>query len=334
MNFINKLRVTKPLVTIIGLISIAFLSVIFQGCEKSEFEDDMNYKLEIPDQYNAVGKMHNQGLNYVFNAIKEAHMENMKNSDPNMKSAQILDYKTIVTDATLQFCKETKSLKEKFNVCQAVVVKSHLNLKSKKIGKNDLDGMNSIQKELLNEIFYAMKVKYSKVSLAKIKKDLDKINIKALNQLSEIEAAPIYCATSTAFATYQYWHRNYKKWYFAIHYPEILKEYNDAQLNNLSLKNGELSLKSAPAWYDDIFDTVEGWWNDGSDAVGDWWDENGDDILTADCQGAAAGVIYAIDSGIGEVSLVFGPEGWVLTVVGGGVAGAVYGSALGAAWSF
>ena len=65
---------------------------------------------------------------------------------------------------------------------------------------------------------------------------MDKINRQAQTELSETEAAPIYCATSTAYATYQYWHKNYKKWYFALHFPEILKEHNDVQLNSLSLK--------------------------------------------------------------------------------------------------
>jgi hypothetical protein len=36
MNFISKLKVIKPLATIIGLASIVIISIVFQGCEKEE----------------------------------------------------------------------------------------------------------------------------------------------------------------------------------------------------------------------------------------------------------------------------------------------------------
>jgi len=39
--------------------------------------------------------------------------------------------------------------------------------------------------------------------------------------------------------------RHYKKWYFALNFPEILEKYNDAQLNNLQLKNGRFLFKNA-----------------------------------------------------------------------------------------
>ncbi len=36
MNFINKSRISKPQTTIIGLICIAIVIIIFQGCNKEE----------------------------------------------------------------------------------------------------------------------------------------------------------------------------------------------------------------------------------------------------------------------------------------------------------
>ncbi|MFV0267204.1 MAG: hypothetical protein ACK5HT_08710 [Draconibacterium sp.] len=38
MNLIIKLTVIKPLATIIGLVSIVILSIVFQGCEKDQYE--------------------------------------------------------------------------------------------------------------------------------------------------------------------------------------------------------------------------------------------------------------------------------------------------------
>jgi hypothetical protein len=322
MNFKSKL-----VVLIIGSVITSVGILLFQSCQRDK--DNIDYKLKISDEYNQVGKLHNEGLDFVFNAIKDAHLENMKNAGSNLKSAQVLDYETIVTDATLQFCKENKSLKASFNVYQAAIVKSHSNLKSTKLGANTLDEFNPKQKELLNEIFAALKVKYSKQNLEKLKEDLAKINSKASAELSATEAAPIYCATSTAYATYQYWQRNYKKWYFALHYPEILKQYNDAQLNNLSLKNGTLRLKSGTwEWWTHTWNSVEEWWEETTDSFSDWWNNYGESVMIADGVGAASGCGKAIVK-VGAESLVFGPEGIVVTAVGGAVCGAIEASARG-----
>ncbi len=56
MNFKSKLRVTKPLSTIICLMSIATLSIVFQGCEKEELARniDMPY-LELSSSIDNLG---------------------------------------------------------------------------------------------------------------------------------------------------------------------------------------------------------------------------------------------------------------------------------------
>lgn len=332
MNLKNKSRVIIPFTAFIGLMFIVVCFFVFQSCEKNK--DDLDYKLSIPDEYNQVGKLHNQGLDHVFNTIKEKHIENIKESEHNLKSAKVIDYNAIVTEATLDFCRTNKKLKENFSICEASVLDSKKHLKSAKLNSDIIKGLSSKQQQLFGEIKEALKVKFTKQNLKKLKVELDQINLKASRELADTEAAPIYCATSTAYCTYQYWHKNYKKWYFALHYPEILQLYNNEQLNNLSVKNGELSLKSATGWWDNAWDSVEDWWDDGTNAVSEWWDDNGSDIINADAAGAAAGVLYAIDSGIGTVSMVFGPEGWVLTVVGAGTSGAVYSSAVAAIWPF
>lgn len=272
---------------------ITILSISFQGCELIGSDDDFVYKLAIPDEYNKVGKLHNEGLDYVFMAIRKVHLENMKNAGSNIKTAQIADYKSIITDATLQFCKEHKSLKDNFAVCQAAVIKSRSNLKSAKIGMDLIDGFNPVQKELVNEIFNGMKARFSKENLQNLKADLDNINGKALRNLSETEAVPIYCATSTAYATYQYWHKNYKKWYFALHYPEILTKYNDAQLNNLSVNNGTLKLKSTTedGWWTTTWTSVENWWEDGwnDEEETEWFWDALEEMGEADVYGAIGG---------------------------------------------
>lgn len=297
------------------LAAITILTISFQGCELIGPDDDFDYELDIPEEYTEVGKLHNEGLEHVFYAIRKAHLENMKNTEVGIKNAQVIDYKKIAMDATLQFCKEHKSLKENFQISQAVLVKFNSKLKS----ANVLNEFNPIQKELINEIFSSMKLKFSKKNLEKLRVSLDKINRKALTELSETDAAPIFCASSTAYATYQYWNKNYKKWYFALHFPEILKDYDEDQLNNLSLRSGTISLKSTSSdWWDDVWDTTEDWWDTASNEIENWWDDGGREITAADAGGAGAGAL-----GGGVVAVSTAGIGWG-AIPTGAVAGAVY----------
>ncbi len=291
MNFISKLRGTKPLVIIISLVSVFILSVVFQGCEKSEFEDKMDYKLEIPEQYNEVGKLHNQGLDHVFNAIREFHLGNMKNADPNMKSEQVMDYNAIITEASIDFCRKNEKMKNHFDVCKSAILSYNERLKSANLNPSKIEGLSSNQQKFIDQIIDAISFKYSLKNIRELKSELDKINRSAAKELVENEAIIIYGMASTAYSSYQYWLRNYNKWYFALHYPEILQQYNDEQLNNLSVKNGELSLKSATDWWDDVWDDVEGSWDSTTDAAVTWWENDGNIIIGTDAGGYVTGAL-------------------------------------------
>ena len=269
--------------------------------------------LDIPKEYTEVGKLHNEGLDYVFRAIRAKHFENMKNADSDLKSVQVLNIKTIISDATMQFCKENNLLKENFEICQSLLLKSQSNLKSAKTGKDLINEFSSEQKDLINEIFIGMKKKYSKENLQNLKVILDNINGKALRNLDEIEAVPIYSATSTAYATYQYWYKNYKKWYFAINYPEILIEFSEAQLNNFSAKNGTLKLKSASdeGWWWTTWTSVENWWEDGwnDEEETEWFWDALEEMGEADVYGAIGGSTVGIPGAIAFGCLASALEG-------------------------
>ena len=275
------------------LVVIAILAICFQGCELIGSDDEFDYVLEIPKEYTEVGKLHNEGLEYVFAAIRKKHTESMKEQPTSLKSANAINYNEIAIDATFDFCKKNKRLKENFTLIEALIIKSSAQLKSAQSNTVGLENsLNSKQTKLLNKISESIKFKYSKQNLNRIKNDLEQINQEASLKLSKNEAATIFCATSIAYSTYQYWNKNYKKWYFALHYPEILQQYNDAQLNNLSLKNEGLSLKSGDtSWWDSAWGTVEDWWETTSPMLEDWWDEDGQYIADADIEAGVAGAL-------------------------------------------
>ncbi len=189
---------------------------------------------------------------------------------------------------------------------------------------------NPAVQQLLDEAMAVLRQKFKKDKLSQLKAQLDMLNQKAAETLSESDASIVYCATSTGYSSYQYWMKNYRKWYFALHYPQILERYSNEELNQLQLKNGTIRTK----WmdWDKWWDTAESWWEDTCDAVEDWWDEYGDEVLPSDLLSAGYGAGHTLVTS-GAASLVFGPSGVVVNVVAGGVTAGVSGSALSAVGS-
>jgi hypothetical protein len=265
--------------------------LLFQSCEKEEFD----YKLDIPEEYNEVGKLHNQGLDHIFRKIKEESIEHVKASNTNLKSATSIDYNTIITEASIDFCQKEGKLKKHFNACKSAVLSYNNRLKSANIETLKTEELSSNAQKFIDQISDAISFKYSHKNISKLKSELDIINRYAAIELEENEALIIYGMTSTAYSSYQYWLRNYKKWYFALHYPEILQQFNDEQLNNLSIKNETLSLKSASTdWWNSAWDAVEGAWATTTDVAITWWEDGGNIIVGTDAGGFVTGCLAGL----------------------------------------
>lgn len=300
------------------LICIVSFGFFIQSCN-SDFSSEIEIaKLDIPEEYNEVGKLHNEGLEYIFEEIKAQGIEYTKN--PRLKGSSFMENKDeFVKQATLDFCNQQEKLRKNIDVCKSTL-KNSISLKS-----SDTEDFSPAVQQLLDEMTSVLGREFKGNDLSRLKEQLDVINRKAVETLSETDAAVIYCATSTGYSSYQYWIDNYKKWYFALNYPEILEQYNNAELNELQLKNGKIKTKG---WMSDLFDNVENWFITTSDSVEQWWDNNGETILIADGLGAAYGAGKAFITA-GAESLVFGPGGLVLTTAAGGVVSGVEASALG-----
>ena len=70
----------------IGILAscIILLIISAQGCS-SDFDTDIKIeKLNIPEEYNEVGLLHNEGLEYIFEEIKAEGIEYTKN--PRLKN--------------------------------------------------------------------------------------------------------------------------------------------------------------------------------------------------------------------------------------------------------
>ena len=308
-----------------SLIIMSFITVsclLFQHCKK--IDDDIKYILDVPEEYIEVGKTHNEGLDFIFTEIQERCIEYAEDSKGGAINSRAIDYGAIVIDATIDFCRTNPKTKDNSELYEASILRSGSILKSAKVVE-----MRPEQEALMKEIQLALKTENSPKNLKQLKARLDIINKKAAQELSENDAAGIYCATSTAYCTFQYWNKNYRAWYFALNYPEIMGQLEKSELNKLSLKSSESLLDTVPDYRSPLrafWDGYEGWVSDMGDALDYWWDEYGEKVIVSDCFGAAMGTVDAVTAA-GAPSLVFGPEGLVVVAAAGAIIGGIDASA-------
>jgi hypothetical protein len=256
--------------------------------------------------------LHNQGLEFIFKEIKAQGIEFAKK--PKLKGHSFINEidESFIKQSTLNFCKQNKMLKEYSKTIERDIL-SQVKLKS-----SHTESYSSDLQDLLKELNVVLRKKFDKDEIPKLKEQLDVINSKASKTLSTENAAVFYCASSTGYHSYIYWMRNYKKWYFAMHYPEILEQYKNDELNELQLKNGGLKTKG---WWSDVWNTAEDWWNSASGAIVDWWDDGGAELVAADVSGAGEGAMYGL-----VIAVNTGTAAWG-AIPTGAVAGGVYNSA-------
>ncbi len=309
-------------------ILVIILTIFTQSCEKEEFD----YKLNIPEEYIEVGKLHNMGLDFNFKKIKTATIEFMQENATNtLKNAKTIDYKTIAYEGTLEFCKTLHKSERKYAIYEDALNYSNRRLKSSGLKDQNSCNLSVIQVDLINQISEILGKNYSDNNIGKLKNELNHINQVAAMNLSKDEAAIIYCATSTAYSSYQYWMKNYKKWYYTLNYPEIIEKFKDEELNTLQQKNSILTLKSASSsnnWWEETWNSVEDWWDKTTDALSDWWKEVGYEIVTDDVSGAItgsmAGLVVATGATVSTAGA--GAVSYPVAISTGALAGAVYSS--------
>jgi hypothetical protein len=275
---------------LIGMIFLTATSYGFWGC--NDDKQEVIPPLNTPEQYIEVGKLHNQGLEFIFQELKAQSITSTR-SGGVQKLAVREDPHEFIKQATLKFCEQEKSLSKRATTCKQVLEHTTSSL-TRATGSVDpgTDYSPALQR-LLDEMNEVLHQSFQKEELSQLKALLDGINNKAAETLSETEAAALYCATSTGYSSYQYWMENHKKWYFALHYPEILEKYNDTELNKLRVKNGVV-VAATRGWWDDLWNTAEDWWKSVSDSFSNWWNNGGSDIVREDAKGALEGALEGV----------------------------------------
>lgn len=310
------------------IVTLLLLMVSAQSCDIIGIgsASQPEVKLDIPQEYKLMGKLHNQGLDSVYKKMKTKTIEVLKEKGTTYKAGEKLnlDYHALVNEGISEFCSTNKYLKRG----QKTIQKALTNYKAK--GKTslseftELENMSSEEKELINEIKKVLDDEYDPESLSKLKRKLNKINHKAAKNLSKRDAAAIYAGTSMAYHSTVYWMYNYKKWYFALNVPEILDQYDDKELNKLKFKsNSGFGGHITSASWDDWWDNTENWWESTTDEFHDWYEEDGENIIKSDVQGSVDGAMAGCAAGATGTTFVL-PGGGTVT---GCAAGALVGGA-------
>jgi hypothetical protein len=259
MTFIkdNKviLLIMKHLRSLYVIISIGAITCGFlNSCQSND--DAIDYNMDLPEEYLEVGIQHNDGLNFIFSRIQEECIEYLKNHEIDSLKFEPVNYRAIIRDAINEFCSSNPKTKEYAKFFLPVIESEDY---EKSLHVNEIAPQ---KKELLDRIQLALPQDCNKRTLKGLKDDLQLINQEASQRLSSEDAASIYCATSTAYFTFQYWSKNYRAWYFLLNYPEILEQLEKEKLNKLSLKSTYLltdTTSDRKSWLGILWDGFEGW---------------------------------------------------------------------------
>jgi hypothetical protein len=269
---------------IIAIMAITIVS-IFNNCSDNFLEEEEAPRLDIPEEFDDVGKLHNEGLEFIFEEIKAEAIEYTKN--PKLKGYVFMaDYDGFVKQATLKFCKQNKKLSKNLDVCEYAIAKLPSN---NVLLKSETTDYPPAVQALLDEAHVVLSKDFKEEELSQLKTQLDVINKKAAETLFETDAAVIFCAISTGYHSYQYWMQNHRKWYFALHYPEILEQYNNDELNQLQLKNGQVGQIKTKGWLNTLWNNVENWFGNTTNNLSTWWNTTGRNIVLNDFIGASFG---------------------------------------------
>lgn len=291
------------LVTVSCLLALSISFFVFMGCEKG---DGLDYDLDIPDEFQEIGKFHNEGLDFILKRYTNEIKKSREAEEfSHAKSCASVDFHSICSEATIDFCSKKKSTRKHVAGIEKLIKSGNINVITKSAKTSNMDELNHFE----NEIYQLIRTKYSEDDIYQLKESLNEINRQAKETLSSEEAEIVFGATSVAYSSYQYWMANYKKWYFIINYPEMLAVYTESELNDVKLKSGHICMgKACPicsldATLDYLWNETESLASDANDAIESWWDsaaqwfsDYGDevlDVVTSDYMGFVEGAQQA-----------------------------------------
>lgn len=290
---------------------------LFVACSKESGQADLPPpprppQLNLPEQYNAVGIQHNEGLENAFQAIRAAYGVRTRSGETAPMSKE--ECLAITKQASMDFCKRKNYFGGSDEACLAII-ETGQNY-SRVATRAAAEVLNPQVEKLMKKIEQA--VSDVDISMSGIdpgfKTALDAINEEAGRTLSEAETIAIYAGTSTAYNSCMYWKENHIKWMIALNYPELLMRYTDEQLNDFVFMN----YAQTRGWLGDLWIRFGQTWDDISQYFEMWFYSGGQEVILSD-EGAATYAVIATIVGTGGLGAIAALESAII----GGLIGSI-----------
>jgi len=229
------------------LLSIFIIYCVI-GCTKNEdFSDAI--ASEKPD-FELIGLKHNEGLDFIYESIKNYQRSN---SEMTLRNAKIYNIYDVVEDASIAFVMDLDNELEKdklLEVTNRIFPKTML----RSVETPDVITINSDNHDFLTENQKYYQAKFEKILLSfkdeakkgpknidieKIIRQLTKLDLEIQSKCTNEESIPLLAATSIGIHSLQYWNDNLYKWSALIiadvnpnHFTPILKSGSEDTIDN------------------------------------------------------------------------------------------------------
>ena len=288
-----------------AILSVSLLSVfgIFFSCsDLNEVTDSESSGLIMPEAYKIIGIKHNEALEAAFQSLRQYYTQQSR-AVREVKRLDKAQCYRIMQNGINDFLKTDGIDIEELDLTRRIsrstggddleitpIDKDHILYEYNESLKSVLDGEFKTESQLLYE--------------------LNQINNKASENLSEQDAAAVYAGTCTCYYSYKYWKLNYIKWWVALNMPELLNYYSDERINDLIIDNFSNISPISPQFTAFEADWIyEEWIRTGetrqmlANELKKWWNNGGATVVYNDASGAVAGSIGGAVSGGGIGSI-------------------------------
>lgn len=186
---------------------VLFLTFLTLSCDNYSTSSE---SLKDVNDFSYVGEQHNQALDYVYQDISTSKLLNRKDAKVSVKKI-IKESVSGYMDKNFDSYR-TKDISLGVNIGYSSSYESPKSTFSSNYSYNSVvqnADMTAKQEELIAEIKKSI---YSTEKVVELEKELNKINKKASNSLSEEDARIVYIASSVGFSSVKYWKENWSKW--------------------------------------------------------------------------------------------------------------------------
>jgi hypothetical protein len=319
-------------------ICIASLALILQSCnnENGVSSSDSASKivisaqydyLNVPKEFQQIGQYHNEGMDSMFVGIKSALVTYRRTlkldkvnkiASANQSASFVIGINSIVQETLLKYCNSNKLLRSNYAVCKKYIDQSFL--KSGEIKVNSalkINGDSTALQKYIDRIHVCIKSEVNN-PISNLKHKLTIINQDATKELNENDALVVFAATSTAYASYQYWEKNFIKWLVMLREEDFAKLYNNT--SNKTLRQKILAVENQDGSFEGGQIILGGVTICGSQLnaiLSQLWSQSAAPLIGADIDGAVVGFTTTVGTAV--AASIF--SGGTATPIAAGVAG-------------